>query len=234
MTECNEFQKQFSAAGAAQPFFSEHVEHCAECAYFVRQILPLNRRLLSVMEVRVPASLSEKLQKIPLQERNRRLRNLTRGTLALAASIVLGVGLFNFGLLRFPARPGLRQVVYEHIIHEPLALTAVLPVEQAIVNTTLKDFGVELTDSKIGEVLYVRLCPIGDTHGLHLVVQGQGGPVTILFMPTKTVKARIPFEEGRFAGHIDPITVGLVAVIGEKGESLDRFDRAIKQSMRWL
>ncbi|MCI0653060.1 MAG: DUF3379 domain-containing protein [Methylococcaceae bacterium] len=235
MTECNEFQKQFSADPAAvDRFFSEHADRCAECAEFARHVLLLHRRLLSVMEVPVPASLQDRLQRIPVRERSRSLRSLTLATLALAASIVLGVGLFNFGSLPFRTEPGLQQVVYEHIVQEPEALKSVFPVKRAILNTTLKEFGVEFPDAEFGEVRYVRICPIADTRGLHLVVQGQRGPVTLLFMPTQSVEARIPFEEGRFAGHINPIAVGLVAIVGEKGEALDRFDRAIRQSIRWL
>ncbi|MCI0654514.1 MAG: DUF3379 domain-containing protein [Methylococcaceae bacterium] len=235
MTDCKQFQKQFCAAPAAMDLFlSKHAEQCAECADFARQILLLQRRLLSAVEMHVPASLQDKLQRIPVRERNRSLREFSLGAFALAASVILGTALFNSGLLPLPLDPGLEQVVYEHIIHEPQALTPVFPVKHAILQTTLKDFGVEFSDPEFGEVLHGTLCPIGDTHGLHLVVQGQRGPVTLLFMPTKSVETRIPFHEGRFEGYIVPVEVGLVAIVGEQGERLDRFDRAIKQSMRWL
>ncbi|MGH8553401.1 MAG: DUF3379 family protein [Methylococcales bacterium] len=235
MTDCKQFQKQFAAAPAATgPFWSEHAEQCAACADCARQILLLQRRLLPAVEVHVPDSLQDKLQRIPFRERNRSLRKFTLGTFALAASIISGIGLFNSGLLQLPAEPGLQQVVYEHIIHEPQALTAVFPVKHAILQTTLKDFGVEFSGPEFSEVLYITLCPIGDTHGLHLVVQGRRGPVTLLFMPTQSVDTRIPFQAGRFAGYIEPARVGLVAIVGEQGESLDRFGWAIKQSMRWL
>lgn len=234
MTDCNQFQKQFCAAAQASSFWSEHAEHCARCAGFASRILLLNRRLRSAMEVPVPVELADKLRSIPVKERSRSLGKLTWGGFALAASVILGVGLFNFGLLQLPAKQGLQQVVYEHIVHEPEALTAVFPVKHAILQTILKDFGVEFADSELGEVLHVRLCPIGTTHGLHLVVQGQRGPVTLLFMPARSVTERLPFQEGPFTGYIEPAEVGLVAIVGRPGEGLDRFERAVKQSMRWL
>ncbi|MGR9106210.1 MAG: DUF3379 family protein [Gammaproteobacteria bacterium] len=235
MIQCKRFQKQFSAAPAvANPVYTEHIEHCAECAAFARQIMLLQKRLLAVMEVQIPASLQQRLQEIPRRERKRSLRNFSLGTLALAASLITGIGLYRFGWLHLPAEPSLNEVVYEHIIHEPQALNAVSPLKQAIVNTTLKDFGVTFADAEFGEVLYVTLCPIGDTHGLHLVVRGRQGPVTLLFMPTKSIAARTPFDQGEFAGYIEPAEVGLVAIVGEKGETLERYEHAVKYAVHWL
>ena len=235
MTDCKQYQRQFSAApGHADRFDLAHAEQCAECAEFVRETRNLHQRLIAAMEVPVPASLQARLKNIPLAARSRSLRKLALGTFALAASILLGVGVLQFGLPRIPAEPSLQQVVYEHILHEPQALTAVYPVKQAIVYSTLKQFGVELADAPFGEILHVTLCPIGDTHGLHLVVQGQRGPVTLLFMPSKSVNTRTPFEEGQFTGYIEPAGVGLVAIVGEKGEALEPYEQAVRQSMHWL
>lgn len=235
MIDCKQFQKQFSATPEVidRPF-SEHLENCTECAEFARQIRELQQRLYAAMEVRVPVSLHPKLKRIPTERRKQSLRRLSLGISALAASVLLAIGLVHFRPVQLPAQTKLEQVVYQHIAREPEALTAVFPVKQALVTSTLKDFGVEVSDSEFGEIMHVTLCPIGDTHGLHLVVQGKQGPVTLLFMPTKSIQVRTPFAQGHFTGYIEPAAVGLVAIVGEKGENLDRYERAVKQSMHWL
>lgn len=235
MTDCNHFQKQFSAdPDGLDPIFAKHAEDCADCADFANRIVLLNQCLLPALQVNVPISLQDQLYSIPVKERRRSIRNVTFGAFALAASIILGIGFSSLALQQFSGDHGLQQMVYEHISHEPQALTAVFPVKQALVNATLKEFGIEFSDSSFDEVMYVTLCPIGHSYGLHLVVQGNRGPVTLLFLPTKSVEARISLEKGRFVGYIDPVEVGLVAVVGEKGESLESFDKIIKESMRWL
>ena len=162
-------------------------------------------------------------------------RRTVVGILALAATFVLGLGVATYVRLESLSKPaGLIQVVYQHIIGEPQALVAVVPVKRTLINVTLKDFGVSLKEP-VGEIMHITLCPVAGTHGLHIVTKGERGPITILYLPTKSLDERQVFSYGRFVGYIEPTVVGLVAVIGEKGETrLEEAHSAIQGALIWL
>ncbi len=186
------------------------------------------------MRVEVPPDLTAKLKEIPGYSGKSKSSWFIFGGFAIAAAFLLGIGLSSV------YRPYLNlqsadfeQVVYQHILGEPQALNAVFPVQEAVVNTTLKAFGVSLEKS-VGDVMHVKVCPIGDVYGLHLVIQGKRGPVTFLFLPTKTLDKSLAIADGRFVGYVKPSTHGIIAVVGEKGEVLRDTEAVVQDALKWL
>ena len=235
MRDCERFRIACAAdLGELDSDIASHSDGCPDCAKFAQSMRELDRQLLASLCVKVPHNLVDSLKDIPERSGRNKPRRLVFAGFVLAASILLGVGLSSMHRVDSIFRPvPLEQVVYQHVLGEPQALTSAFPVYQALLNTTLKDFGISLK-KPIGNVIYVRFCPVGDTHGLHLVVQGKRGPVTFLFLPTKTLDKPIVIGRGRFTGYVKPSLHGVVAILGEKGEQLEEAETAVQAALKWL
>lgn len=235
MKDCEQFQLMYaSSPQEMEAGLVAHADQCPDCASFADAIRELDNRLIDSMKVNVPADLAPLLKGIP--EKNSWIKSKWTlfGGIALAASVLLSLGL-SLGLRLNSISPSasLRQAVYQHILGEPQALTAVFPVQPAVLNKKLKEFGVSL-GQPIGDVMYVKLCPVGDSRGLHLVVQGKQGPVTLLILPAVNVTEPINFIEGRFVGYMKQSAQGVIAVVGEKGEPLQETEALVNASLTWL
>lgn len=240
MSECERFQQAVMTDSARlDATLAGHERVCDTCAAVAARARELDARIHTAFEVRVPGHLQQTLARVPAKTRRGPMPYFKAGATgtALAASFILGMvagpRVTGFKPVEpVPAVP-LQKLVYEHILGEPQALTTVFPVKRARVNTTLKEFGVELS-APLGEILHITLCPVGNTHGLHLVVQGRRGPVTLLFLPSRSVDGRTTFEQGRFAGVIKPAVAGVVAIVGEKNEPLETIENRVQKSIKWL
>ncbi len=237
MIDCEQFEKYYSIdPNGLDTEMLVHKENCKKCLQTVEQIRKLDRQIRAALEVEVPADLVQMLTKLPGRgsRHGKVIRQSIFGGFALAASFFLGVSLTTYRSNQSAPQPlELQQLVYNHIIGKPQALNALFPVKEALIKTTLKDFGVALKNP-LGDVLHITLCPIADTHGLHIVIQGKTGPVTLLFLPTKTIHSREGFHKGRFAGYIEPAPTGVIAVVGEKDELLDGIEEMVENSIEWL
>jgi len=235
MIDCERFKIAFTAGPRdLDPELASHSDDCPDCAKFAESIRDLDIKLLACMSIEVPRDLAATLKEIPGYSAKGKSNWLIFGGFALAAAFLLGIGLSSVYLPDLISQPAtLQQVVYQHILGEPQALNAVFPVQEAVVNTTLKEFGVSL-QKPLGEVMHVRLCPVGDTFGLHLVVQGKRGPITFLFLPTKTVDKSLAISQGHFVGYIKPSPHGVIAVVGEKGELLGETEAVVRDALKWL
>ena len=150
---------------------------------------------------------------------------------SIAASVFAIIGV---ALILTP-RPGeaakLRTAFSEHALHEePGAMTNFAPVQQQRVAALFSDFGAERSQS-FGPVHYARKCPIGDSHGAHIVMQQADGPVTFLFLPDKSIASAQSFDAGGgVTGRMFPMANGVGALFGHNGQSLDGLDQKISQS----
>jgi hypothetical protein len=67
---------------------------------------------------------------------------------------------------------------------------------------------------------YAGRCTIAASNGAHLVLDGERGPVTALFMPERRIAAPSRLEDDRFEALLVPTAHGALALIGEAREPL--------------
>ena len=96
----------------------------------------------------------------------------------------------------------------------------------------LSQFGAEL-DRAVGRVSYASVCRIGRQTGVHVVVPGQQGPVTILIMPGEYVMRRSQVRSSRFSGVIVPTKKGSMAIVGQKLEPVDEVAERMQRAIVW-
>ena len=76
-------------------------------------------------------------------------------------------------------------------------------------------------------------CRIRRWDGVHLVLRGRAGGVTVLLMPQEYRREPERVSSRRFSGVILPTPNGSMAVIGEKSEPLEDAARRIQGAILW-
>ncbi len=231
--QCIQFQKNYAAdPNALSQHLMDHKKNCPECQWFADEVSKIDDSLVNAFKIEVPKYLNKSLLQIP-EKQDKKAYYSGFVKFAMAATVILVVGMTFFLRSKPLYEPNSTQFVYEHISHEPEALAATEPVKHAVVRTTMSDFGIAF-NSPVGKITHVRICPIGNTHGLHLVIEGKNGPVTLLFLPTLHINQKIPVQQYEFFGYITPAEVGSIAIIGGANEPLEKIETRVIEAIEWL
>ncbi len=225
---CLEYRRQRSAepASRAAPLLA-HERDCPACSAFARRQSDLEAPLAQALQIEVPEGLASRiLLARSLAQRDQR-RAWYRHAYALAASMLLVLGMTARLWL---AGPSLEQAVLAHVHDELQHLTEQRKVSAADVNLVMADFNRQV-HAGLGTVHYAGRCAIRRHPGAHLVVAGERGPVTILYMQGEKVAGRVMFEDARFAGILVPAGDASFAIVGERGESLETVERRFRAAV---
>ena len=153
---------------------------------------------------------------------------------ALAATVILGVGLF-VNMLRdsaFLSTGDIARDVVVHLHHEPGAFERTDAVPHHELEGVLRAAGASM--NLVGTVSYVKLCPFRGKIVAHFVVQGSAGPVTVLLLPDEEVSEPVHIDEDGFVGTIVGLdTGGSIAVIGSPGEPIEDIKNRVAAAVKW-
>ncbi len=117
--QCIEFQKNYSAdSTSVSQRLIEHKNNCPECQRFVDEVSEIDDRLKQAFRIGVPGYLAGNLLEIP-EKQNRKTYYSGFVKLAMAATVILVVGLASLQLSSPLDESHPTEFVYEHIIHEP-------------------------------------------------------------------------------------------------------------------
>lgn len=235
--DCKRFQH---AAGAdlseLDPVLLAHAENCDDCSAFLEEARCFDELLRGAIKIDVPDDLIQKT----LRHKDEVQPESSGGTsrfprfMAIAASVLLIVGAsFMANRIVQPPEQSLEQIVISHIEAEPEMLTLANYVPDDSASARLLDYGVLLRES-MGKLSHVELCDVGDTQGIHIVMKGEKGPVTLLLLPTIKSQAASHFSEGRWIGYSEPVGSGTVAIVGVVGEPLDEVKKRVRKAIEWL
>ncbi len=224
---CFEFRKHCVAEPrSTDAAYRRHREECASCAAFAQHQDGFERALAQAVHIDVPPELEARLI---LRQTTRHACRLKR-TLAYAASIlvVLGVAITSLWGLR---SPDVAAIVMSHILDEPEHLMVQDEVPPDRVAAVLAQAGMALRGD-LGLIRFAALCP--GRPGVHLVLAGRHGPVTVMIMPTTPVFARRVVAHGGLSGVIVPNGAGSLAVVGLPGEPIGEYERRVRATVSEL
>ena len=206
-----------------------HAEACEACGAYTQAALAFEARLERALQVtwRTEASVNV-------------LRPATRrpwaGWLALAASVLLGVGVATT-LWTLSSERTLAAAVVAHMAEEPDAWRR---TSDAVAEPQLD--GV-LAQSKLrlartdGMVSYANACEFRGHRVPHLVVQSAAGPVTVMVLAHETALRRMRFDEGGYRGTIVPLPGhGSLAVLMQdpsNREAVDDIAARVAAALVW-
>jgi hypothetical protein len=205
-----------------------HVDECPTCAAFAREVDGSERALDRALQTPVPEGLADRII-----FRSRRPRPAWR-VWALAASIVLSValGFFLSGLLR--NGPDLyARLAIEHVVMEPESLITVRNADPEAFRAAVQSFGGTLNELP-GKVRYIRLCPVEDGFGWHIVFETPDGSLaTLILVPGKQMPRLETASAGGWSALARPVRGGYYAIVTPSAAATSSFDKMLRECVIW-
>jgi len=209
-----------------------HLLTCNPCAAYAEQQSKLTDSMEQAINIPVPEGLvSRILLQQGINQKKQQNFHLHR-FYAIAASVLLTVAVIA-GLLFINSPVDLAKVALNHVKGELKHLHENNNVQLVKLNSLLQPFNMKL-NSSLGEISYAGSCKIKNSVGVHIVVQTETGPVTILLMPGEHLKNRKLVDDVIYSGSIVPINNGSFAIIGEKKEFLSDLENRFKYGISYI
>ena len=194
----------------------------AECAGF-------HEKLSDAINVPAPEGLQERILAA-----NRRPSFLARWKKKLAAlasliaTMVLGLTL----LLR--PQLALSDMVIEHLYHDMEVMHSRDVIRDDKVDEIVQHFGANIESGLVGIIRFIEDCRFSDYRkGIHLVYDGQSGPVTVFYIPHRKIDRMQAIGKNEFQGIIFPHHEGTMAIVGLIGEDLKSQRSKVEAAFNW-
>jgi len=219
--------------GLADAEFAEHRRSCADCADAVERSARCEWRLRQAVNVEVPENLASRvLLKQSFEYQAERPWWRTRRNYALAAGMLLMVGLISLGLGSYLEQRRLSEELLALVDGAPYALAASEPISDREISAALEPVGLDLAGD-IGNVTYAGRCIARGKLLGHLVVQGDTAPVSVFLIGEQLVTDRATIRSNLYSGILVRQGAGTIAIVSTPGQSLDKIEARIRSAVRW-
>lgn len=210
----------------------QHLEGCSACQAYHAQQQDFDQLLDQVAQQAPPSGLRQQLLLQGNQLRQEKLRK-QRQWGSIAAGLLIGVLLLGYQW--FPETPQNNNApvvaeVLEHVYHELDHLHENRAIKDQEINYLLRPWQGSYSGSSM-KVNYAGSCEIASRKGIHLVVEGEQNPVTVLLMPGTQADQDLPIQDERFQGRVFSAPYGSFAVLGEDAQDIHRVARQIKHAV---
>jgi len=254
---CLEFHRMSLAEpDSRDAAYLQHRHECAACRAYAERNVGFEQSLREAMQIDVPADLlptiklgqaiaaedsvattsGPDLRRVPGRRGTVAVlqrRWAARPVLALAASVVVLVAAGFLGLqaLNQPSQSFPDEVI-AHIEHELNHLHEPGEVGEAKLAALLDGFGGSI-EQDLGKVSYAGTCTIRKQKGLHMVMAGERGPVTVFYVPGEKPGATTRFSADGYQGELVAAGDGSLAIVGAEGEPLAPIISRLDQAIAW-
>ncbi|PWB44088.1 MAG: DUF3379 domain-containing protein [Rhodocyclales bacterium] len=226
---CLEFRRdKLADPRRLSPEAAAHLNDCAACRGFAAEVDENEARLAAVLDVPVPEGIAERI----ILRRKAQTRFSPRLGM-LAASLVLT---FAFGLHQWKdaGSQEYARLAIEHVMHEPESFTSTRLADPELLRRVMHTFGGEMQAS-LGKVRYMKLCPVPEGTGWHIVFEAEDGKLaTLILIPAKRMKTDAEQAQvGGWNAVARPGGQGFYAVIADSPDALAKADELVRQRVRW-
>ncbi|PKH04110.1 DUF3379 domain-containing protein [Psychromonas sp. MB-3u-54] len=201
----------------------------------VDQAKQFDLELQSVLKVDPPDDMIDKI----LLEQSFEIENKKnvnqRWHLAIAASVafIIGISLPLLNNLNNVTQD-IGTVALQHMQQEYSFTEKVN--EQAnlsTVNAKLASYG-GLAKDDLGDVLYVNHCRFDGKPGLHMIIQGEQGRITVFVVPDDGGLINSPdFHNQHLKGLTEKLGKVSLVIVGETDEPLEKIQLKLKENIQW-
>lgn len=214
---------------------TEHEAACPTCAEFARRTRAQEARLRALLNVSPPPELPERIQLAVSFAQRPLPAGGQRRWASLAAGLLLVVSAISLSWYLSPLERrslGLAEAVLQHVHDELHHLREINDISTGQLTALFGRHGAQMHDH-LGQVNFAAECLMRRKKGIHLVLPGRLGPVTVFFMPDEAVSQVARVEDQRFQGEVLPTDWGSLAIVGEHGEPLDAIARRLLDAVAW-
>jgi hypothetical protein len=234
---CLDFRRRWLTVPNARDLaLAQHERACAGCRQFARRGSVFESRLREALAIDVPAGLIDGIKQrrdIVEQVRSRQARLVRYAQGASVCIIAVFVAMLSYQMLGAdPHAPALHRGVLAHIAAEQAVLRTRDAPSEARARQLFARYGAQLRGS-LGEVKFAGVCRERDFQGVHLVLRGRDGPVTVLYMDGEDAEDTSYFWNDRYDGIVFPVDGGSIAVVGKPGEAIDSVGKLLRGNLRW-
>ncbi len=204
-----------------------HAEGCPTCTAFAAEVDETERALDQALQTPVPDGLADRI--IFESTRPRRAWRVW----ALAASLLVSVALGFFLVGGFRGGPDVyARLAIEHVVMEPESLTTVRNADAEAFRAAVQYFGGTLKEMP-GKIRYIRLCPVEDGVGWHIVFDTPHGLATLILVPGKKLARSEMASTGGWNALARPVRGGYYAIVTASAETTTRFEQMLRECIVW-
>lgn len=208
-----------------------HLGGCPLCQAFARRLDANEKRIARALAVPVPDGLADR---IVLGATGRKLASPYR-LWAVAASVLISFGIGLVWLNRPVTEPryNFAASAIAHVKHEPESFTTIKDADPARFSAILASFGADLR-APIGTVRYIKLCPVPEGTGWHIVFETEDGLITLMLIPGHRPRGRNLFEESDgMSALVRAAGQGYYVIVADTRAKVEATDRLLKQRIDW-
>ncbi len=223
---CLEYRRgKLSDPRRLPPEAQAHERECAPCQAFAREVDESDVALADALAVRVPEGLAERALL------GRRPGRWTWTPWALAAGLVIALAA-TLHPFRPDAGERYARLAIEHVAMEPESLAAERDNDPGMLEAAVRSFGGTVR-APIGRVRYVRLCPVGEGTGWHIVFETPEGLATLILVPDRRIASAAGIDAGGLDAMVQPAPRGYYAIVTRSRAASTAADRLIRQRIDW-
>ena len=203
-----------------------HARQCSACSSFAAGVDEAERDLESALAVPVPEGLADR---VILASRERKPRPRVLWALAASLALAVAIGVSWIGL-----QPGeaYARLAIEHVAHEPEFLTAIDRPDPDAFRRVVDNFGGRLVGS-LGDIRYMKLCPVEEGVGWHLVFETPEGLATLILVPGKRLARAQRASVDGWSALARPARGGYYVVVTPSEAVTTRVDRLVRKQVDW-
>jgi hypothetical protein len=187
--------------------------------------------LARAVKLPVPEQLIDEIRSTP-QQASTRASERRWWPMAMAAGLLIAIGAAGLTWRMNPSWDSVEDYVSDHYRHDGAALLAKADGRVANeVQTLLAEFNVEALPDLAAIVGVIKYCPTPDGKGVHMVLNSENGPVTVIYMPDTPVTDHMQFTfDGREALLVE-LKSGSAAIIGSSAQQISNLYALIQGSI---
>lgn len=205
-----------------------HAEACASCHAFARSVDDAERGLEQALAVPVPEALAER---IVLRSRGEQGTRWPLWALAASVMLALAISLGFFHGAR-NTQDGYARLAIEHVVKEPESLTTVRNADPEAFRAALQSLGGSLRQP-LEQIRYVRLCPVEEGFGWHIVFDTPDGLATLLLIPQKRLDAVQQASASGWNALARPARGGYYAIVTASPAATSRVEQLLRERVNW-
>ena len=173
-------------------------------------------KLEQAVNVSMPAGLLDELQQISQQPADEAPAKKRWMPMALAASLLIAVGAAGISWQQNRSWDSVGDYLAEHYAYDGHALeNQAGSAADGDLQQMLSEFNVEALPQLADIVSVIKYCPTPDGKGVHMVVNTETGPVTLIYMPNTEVTDHDYLEMKDVEAVLVSLPSGSAAIMGQ-------------------